>query len=144
MDLRALSDDHSVAPQLDPSDMGKLAEMGVTTVICNRPDTEIPPALQAAPMQAAADAAGMQFIFNPIAGREMSLDNVEEQIDAIDCADGPVVAYCATGTRCAIVWALAMAGRLTTDEIVTACTAGGYPLLDAMRGQIDAMAMRAG
>ena len=71
----------------------------------------------------------------------MTLDNVEEQAEAIDSADGPVVAYCASGMRSAVMWAFAQAGQIPTDEIITACEAAGYQMA-GMRGQIDALATR--
>jgi len=143
MDLRPLTDSFAVAPQLDPADMAALAAQGIATVICNRPDAENPAPLQAAAMQAAAEAAGIDFVFNPVTGGAMTLQNVEEQAEAIDGSDGPVVAYCGSGTRSAIAWALAMAGAVDTDAILNAAADAGYPL-DHMRGQIDAFAAATG
>ena len=74
MDLRPLSEDHSVAPQLEPGDMARLARAGVRLVICNRPDAEVPPALQAASIEEAATAAGLDFVYNPVNGAAMTLD----------------------------------------------------------------------
>jgi len=143
MDLRPLSQDHSVAGQLAPSDMALLADRGVALVICNRPDAEVPESHQAAVLQQAAEAAGLGFVFNPVNGAAMTMDNVEEQAEAIDSADGPVVAYCASGMRSAVMWAFAMAGRMETDEIIDACEAAGYQMA-GMRQQIDALARAAG
>ena len=134
MDIRHLDDTTAVAPQLDPEDLARLAEDGVTTVICNRPDAEVPPSHQAAAMERAAEAAGLAFTFNPVA-MPLTLDAVEEQADAIDGAEGRVVAYCASGTRSAILWALAMAGRMPADDILAACARAGYQL-DGLRPQI--------
>ncbi len=142
MDLRPITDSYTVAPQLDPSDMAALAASGVTTVICNRPDGENPPSHQAAAMQAAAEAAGLAFVFNPVVGGQLTMDNVEEQRDAIDAAEGPVVAYCASGNRSTIVWALGMAGDLPTDEIIAQGEKWGYQL-EWLRPQIEALAARA-
>ncbi len=139
MDLRPLTDSFAVAPQLQPADMAALAANGITTVICNRPDAENPPERQAAAMQAAAEAAGLDFVFNPITSGAMTLQNVEEQAEAIAGSDGPAVGYCASGTRSAVAWALATAGDMTTDEILNATADAGYPL-DHMRGQIEAFA----
>jgi uncharacterized protein (TIGR01244 family) len=141
MDLRPLSEDHCVAGQLDPADMAGLAAQGVTTVICNRPDMEVPPSHQAAAMQDAAEAAGLAFVYNPVNGAAMTMDNVEEQAEAMDSAQGAVVAYCASGMRSAVMWAFAQAGQVPTDEIIAAAEAAGYQL-SGKRGQIDALATR--
>jgi len=139
MDVKPLSDTHSVAGQLDPGDMEVLAANGVTLVICNRPDTEVPQSHQAAALQQAAEAAGIGFVYNPVNGAAMTLDNVEEQAEAIGAADGPVVAYCASGMRSAVMWAFAMAGGLPTEDIITACEDAGYQMA-GLRAQIDALA----
>ena len=141
MDLRAITDSYSVAPQLEPADMATLAASGVTTVICNRPDGENPAPLQAAAMQAAAEAAGLAFVYNPVVDGQLTMDNVDEQRDAIDGAEGPVVAYCASGNRSTVVWALGMAGSLPTDDIIARGEKWGYQL-QWLRPQIDALAKR--
>lgn len=139
MDLRPLSDAVRVTPQLLPEHMAQLAVEGVELVICNRPDAENPPDLQAAAMQKAAEAAGLGFVYNPVIGSAMTRDNVEEQAEALAGATGPVVAYCASGTRSAVMWSLAMAGTLPTDEILGAVGRAGYAL-DHLRPQIEALA----
>lgn len=141
MDLRPLSKDYMIGPQLAPGDMTALAADGVRLVICNRPDAENPADLQASAMQAAAEAAGIGFVYNPVNGAAMTLDNVEEQAAALDAADGQTVAYCASGMRSAVMWAYAQAGQIETDAILEAGKAAGFPL-DGMRAQIEAMAAR--
>ena len=138
MDLRPLDETTSVAPMLAPGDMAILAATGVSTIVCNRPDAEVPPDLRAAAMQEAAEAAGMGFVYNPVAMPNLNLEAVEEQADALDGAEGGVVAYCASGTRSAILWALAMAGRMPVDDILARTRAAGYPL-DGLRAQIAAL-----
>ncbi|WP_371154589.1 TIGR01244 family sulfur transferase [Jannaschia sp. 2305UL9-9] len=142
MDIRPLDDASSVAPQLDPQDLAALAADGVTTIICNRPDAEVPPSHQAAAMQAAAEAAGLAFVFNPVSMPNLTLEAIEEQADAIQTAEGRVVAYCASGTRSAILWAMASAGRMPVDDILAALRGAGYNL-DGMRPQLVAMEARA-
>ncbi|GIT92507.1 TIGR01244 family protein [Jannaschia pagri] len=139
MDLLPLDDTTSVAPQLHPEEMAELAATGVTAVICNRPDAEVPPSHQAAAMQAAAEAAGLAFVFNPVSMPNMTMTAVEEQGDAIDAAEGKVVAYCASGTRSAVLWALSQTGRMTPDEILAATERAGFQL-GGLRPQLIALA----
>ena len=99
MDIRQLTPDFAAAPQLDPSDMPALAEAGFRTVINNRPDAEIPPEIRADVMRAAVEGAGMDYVEIPAETRSMSLDTVIAQGAAIASSSGPVLAYCASGTR---------------------------------------------
>ncbi len=126
MDLRQITPGYSVTPQIDPADVATLAAMGVKTLICNRPDAENPPALQAAAIQAEAEAHGIDFVFNPFTGPTMTQDHIDEQADAIADSDGPVVAYCASGNRSTVVWAFGAAGAVPVDSIIQTATAHGY------------------
>jgi len=142
MDLRKITDTYTAAPQLDPADMKALADQGVTTVICNRPDAENPPHLQAAAMQQAAEAAGLAFVYNPITGGAMTQDNVDEQADAIAGSDGPVVAYCASGTRSTVAWAYGAVVDMSADDILAQAAQGGYQL-EGLRPDLEAIAQAA-
>lgn len=141
MDLRQITPTYSVTPQIEPADVAALAAMGVKVLICNRPDIENPPALQAAVMQAEAEAHGIDFIYNPFQGHSMTQDHVDEQADALADAEGPVVAYCASGHRSTVVWAFGMAGQMPVDEIIMIGTSHGYSF-DQLRAPLEAAAAR--
>ena len=141
MDIRPLTPTYAVSPQIDPEDMAAIRAAGFTTVIDNRPDGEIPPSHHAETMRAAAEAAGLSFVANPVIGGMLTMENVEAQAEAIEAAPGPVLAYCASGNRSGIVWSLAMAGKIPTDDILAATAAAGYQH-GHLRPQIEAMAAR--
>ena len=61
MDIRQITPSYFVAPQLDPADMPEIAAAGIKTVICNRPDAEVPPAFQADALEAAVRRDGCVF-----------------------------------------------------------------------------------
>ncbi len=142
MDIRHLTPTYAVSPQIDPSDLEAIAAAGFKTVISNRPDGEIPSSHHAAMMESAAKAAGLAFVFIPVTHQSLNMDMVNGQAAAMASAGGPVLAYCASGTRSSIVWSLSQAGEMPTDEIIAATTAAGYAL-DGMRGQIDMLAQQA-
>ncbi len=133
MEIREIVSGYAVAPQLGPSDMEELAALGYRTVICNRPDGEVPVELQAAAMRDSAEAAGLIFVLNPVETRAAATSAAGLQARAIDENPGPVVAYCASGTRSTIVWALGNPGGLSADEIVGAAARAGYDL-EPLRG----------
>ena len=71
------------------------------------------------------------------------MENVTQQGAVVTAATGPVLAYCASGTRSSVVWSLSQAGEMSTDEIIAATARGGYQL-EHMRPQLDAMAAQKG
>lgn len=139
MDIRPLTPAYAVSPQIDPEDLPAIAAAGFHTVINNRPCSEIPPSHQNDAMTAAALAAGLSFVTLPVTHATLNQDTVNAQADACMAAAGPVLAYCASGTRCTIVWALGQVGKLDTDTILRTAADQGYDL-GQMRGQLDALA----
>lgn len=141
MDLNHITPRYTVSPQIAVEDVPALAEAGFTLVICNRPDGEVPPELQAETIGTAVRAAGMEFAVLPVTHDGLTLDLVAEQAALIENAPGPVFAYCRSGTRCATVWAMGQAGKMPTDDILLSTAKAGYAL-DGMRPTLDAIAER--
>lgn len=139
MDIRPLSPRYAVSPQISVADLAAIAEAGIVTVICNRPDVEVPLQQQAAAIRTAAEAAGLRFEVLELTHQTMSPQNVARQRALIDGSDGPVLAYCASGTRCSVVWALGQAADLSADKILAATTAAGYEL-SGLRPLLDQLA----
>ncbi|AVO39561.1 TIGR01244 family sulfur transferase [Pukyongiella litopenaei] len=141
MDIRIVTPRYHVSPQITPQDIPDLAAQGFTLIICNRPDAENPPELHAAQVRAAAEAAGLGFAQLDLTQQTMTPDNIARQTALVDEAEGPVLAYCASGTRCTIAWALGQAGRMPVDDILAATQAAGYAL-DHLRPTLEALARR--
>ena len=136
MDIRPLTEAYAVSPQIQPEDMAAITDAGFKTVVCNRPDGEIPSELQADIMRSAAEAAGLHFVFNPVIGGAITMENVHEQGRAMEESTGPVLAYCASGNRSSIVWALSQAGKQPTDTLIAITARHGYGL-EPFRDTID-------
>lgn len=142
MDIRKLTDTYAVSPQITPEDAAAIRAAGFTTVICNRPDSEVPPELQADAVRRAVEAEGLRFVDNGFSGGALSLENVDAQGKAIAESNGPVFAYCASGNRSSIVWALSQAGKRDPDEMIAAAGRHGYTQIAQFRDQIAALADR--
>jgi uncharacterized protein (TIGR01244 family) len=138
MDIRTLSPNYAVSPQIDPADVAAIAEAGFKTIICNRPDMENPPSHHANVIEAAATEAGLGFVVIPVTHQGMNMDMITAQKSAIENSSGPTLAYCASGTRSSIVWALGQANEMSADDILAATSAAGYEL-GGMRPQLDAL-----
>ncbi len=141
MDIRALTSTYAVSPQITLQDLAAIKAAGYTTIIDNRPDGEIPSALHTPAMQAAATALGLNFVANPVVSGAMTMDNVAVQRAAIEASNGPVLAYCASGNRSSVVWALAQADKFHADELIGIAARFGYNL-DHLRPQLAAMAAK--
>ena len=128
MELKRINDDVSVAPQISPDDMPAIKAAGFTTVINNRPDDESPDQPSSDTMKAAAEAAGLSYHFIPLGREGVSAQMVEEERVALEGSDGPVLAFCRSGTRSTTLWALAQAGKMPAQEIVAQAAHAGYEM----------------
>lgn len=108
--------------------MQALADAGFSLVINNRPDMEVGPDQASAAMQAAAEAAGLAYVENPLTMETMTPDRQSLQIESANDATGKVLAYCRSGTRSAICWTLSQAGKIPADDLLAATAAAGYDL----------------
>lgn len=128
MDIRPVTSEYAVSPQITPEDLPQIAQAGFTTVICNRPDVENPAPLQANAMAEAAKQAGLTFEVLPLTHQTMTPENIARQSEIIAQSSGPVLAYCASGTRSTVIWALSQVGTQSADEILQTAAKAGYDL----------------
>ena len=68
-DIRKVTPEFSVAPQIGPEDVPAAKAQGFVKLINNRPDGEVPGQPTSAEMEQAARAAGLDYVFIPFVGR---------------------------------------------------------------------------
>jgi uncharacterized protein (TIGR01244 family) len=112
--------------QLEVGDVDEAAAAGIRLIVNNRPDGEEAGQPSSAEIEAAVRAAGLDYRHIPIAGG-FPPEQVEAMAQALE--QGPVLAFCRSGTRSTFLWALARAGRgAPAGESVAAAAAAGYDL----------------
>ena len=133
-DFRRVTDRLSVSPQITPADVALAKARGFTTIVNNRPDGEAPDQPPAAEIEAAAKAAGLDYVHIPVRGMPTP-EQVEATRAAILNSEGPVLAFCRTGTRCINTWSIGerLAGG-DRDELVRLGSAAGYDLTQVLPG----------
>ncbi len=127
MDLRQLSPDLAVSPQILPEDIPQLAAAGFRVLINNRPDDEIEPDIDHEVMAAAAESAGMAYYYMPFHPGQITPALISEFAGAT-AGQTPVIAYCRSGNRCTVLWALTQAGKRPESEILETAAKAGYDL----------------
>ncbi len=138
MEIRQITPRYSVSPQISVEDVPAIVEAGFVKVICNRPNTEVPPDMQSDTIGQAVRNAGLDYEVLELTHQTMTPENVALQRDLAESCSGPVLAYCASGTRCSVVWALGQCDRMSADEILDATGRAGYAL-DNLRPTLEQM-----
>ncbi len=142
--FRRLSDMVWASPQIDIAEVAAAARQGITLIINNRPEDESDDQTPGAAIEAAARAAGLGYVAIPITHAGFSEPQVNAMRAALEESDGPVLAYCRSGTRSTLLWALAEAST-GADPDALAAQAGdaGYDLAP-VRQLLDMLSARAG
>lgn len=127
--FRTLDDKVSVWGQIGAEEVAAAADAGFTTIVNNRPDGEEPGQPAGAEIAAAAAAAGLAYIAIPVDHSGFREDQAAAMAEALNSADGPILAFCRSGTRSTFLWALARK-RLGDDgdALVAKAAAAGYDL----------------
>jgi sulfide:quinone oxidoreductase len=136
MDIREITPGFAVAPQFDPAEMETLANRGFVAIICNRPDGEEAGQPTIAAMREAAQAQGIAFHHIPVAGGEFPQAAVAAFGMVRRGCEGPLLAYCRTGTRSVTLDALANPDGIAPAERIAHAAAAGYDL-SALADQLE-------
>ncbi len=138
--FRTLTDTIFVAPQIDVAAIAVARDLGVALVINNRPEGESDDQTPGPEIEAAARAAGMDYVAIPITHSGFSQPQVEAMVAALDSTEGKILAYCRSGTRSTLLWALAESKEgAGADELAEIAAGAGYdvspvrPLMDMLR-----------
>jgi uncharacterized protein (TIGR01244 family) len=140
--IRKVDDSISVAPQISVEDVAAIKAAGFTAIVNNRPDDEEAGQISGDAVRAAAEAVGLTYTAIPITHTGFSYPQIEAMAEVLASADGPVLAFCRSGTRSCNLWALAQARNgADADELIAKGAGAGYnldglrPLLDQLKAQ---------
>jgi len=130
----------AVAGQLEAEDFSEAARLGFKVIINNRPDGEEEHQLPNQIAAAHALRSALSYHYIPSGKLDLFSDQVVDASEtALAAADGPVLAYCRSGTRCAIIWAAVSARSLPVDEVVAALLSAGFDF-DFLRDDLEQQA----
>ena len=143
-DFRSLSGSVFASPQITASDLAEAKALGVTAVVNNRPDGEDSGQPTSAQIASEAEALGLSYTHIPITHSGFSVSQVDGMAALLEGTGGDkggkLLAYCRSGTRSTLLWALAEAKRgRAPDEIAEAAANAGYDI-GPIRAMVDALA----
>ncbi len=129
----AITEKLSVSPQIAPSDLPDIAAAGFTGLVANRPDGEEAGQPDAASIAEAGRRAGLGFALIPVP--DLTEEKVRAFQKAVADSEGPVLAYCRTGTRSLTLWAIGevLDGRMKSQEVAAFAAARGFDLSGAVK-----------
>ena len=138
--FRKLSDSIFASPQIGLAEVAEAADQGIAVIVNNRPEDESDDQTPGAEIEAAAREKGMDYVAIPVTHAGFSESQVKAMAEALDRADGPVLAYCRSGTRSTLLWSLAQASKgADPDALAAQAAQAGYDL-SPVRQLLDMLA----
>jgi sulfide:quinone oxidoreductase len=128
MKISKINNSTLVSDQLTPNDIDLLAKEGIKTIVCNRPDGEGSDQPNFNEIESIAKQKKIECHYLPITTGKISDANVSEFSSLLEKCQGPILAYCRTGTRAITLWALANSQKLSITEILSIGKKTGYDL----------------
>ena len=133
MDIRTLTAELSVAPQIAITDLRAVADAGFRSVICNRPDGEGPDQPVYSEIERSAVEQGLQVRFLPAESGKLSDEQGAAFAKFMAELPKPVLAFCSTGMRSTTMWALTQAGSMPFPSIIERASKAGFDLKGVIR-----------
>jgi sulfide:quinone oxidoreductase len=133
--IHPLAGQLSVAAQIGVADIATLAARGFRSIINNRPDGEVDGQPASASLEVAARQAGLAYRHIPVVSGQLADAQVQTFADALVALPAPVLAFCRTGTRSTMLWALQADGP--ADAILRIAREAGYDL-SALHSRLSA------
>ena len=128
MDIKALTPNLSVSPQILASELQAVADAGFKALICNRPDGEGADQPSFDEIAQAAAALGLQASYLPAETGKVRDEDGKAVGTLLSTLPGPVLAYCRTGMRSTTMWALSQAGVKPLPQILEAGRKAGFDM----------------
>ena len=140
--FRQLTERVYASPQIELGEVAEAARAGFGLIINNRPEDESDDQTPGAEIAAAAAAAGLGYVAIPVTHAGFSQPQIAAMAGALASTDKPILAYCRSGTRSTLLWALAEASNGTSPHSLSAAAAkAGYDL-GPVRAMLDMLAAR--
>lgn len=142
--FRKIDDKTYASPQIGLAEVAYAKALGIGMIINNRPEGESDDQTPGADIEAAATEAGIAYVAIPVSHAGFSMPQVEAMQAALARAgEAPVLAYCRSGTRSTLLWALAQArAGLNPDEIAAKAAGAGYDI-SPIRATVDMLSSQA-
>jgi sulfide:quinone oxidoreductase len=128
MKMKKLSAHFYVAEQFTTIDIEAASVHGIKTVINNRPDDEAEGQPKSADLEKAAKDLGLHFVHIPISAKAITDQNIDDFHSTCREVQGPILAFCRTGQRSTILWALGEVKVSPVETVLAVASEAGYDL----------------
>ncbi len=106
MDIKHIEEGLTVSGQLNLADLPILAQRGVKSIICNRPNGEGADQINFSEIEREAEKLNIHTSYLPVVGGKITDADVDSFGELMNQLPKPIHAYCRSGMRSTTLWAL--------------------------------------
>lgn len=145
MALEKIADYLYVSKQLNERFAKQAAQIGIKTVICNRPDGEEEGQPSFETVKEWLHQYGIEHVvYMPMVMEHINDADLQHFQETVAKSPAPILAYCRTGTRSAMMWALNQAKRgVEVNSLIRATDLAGINL-EPHRERLNAVYQKRG
>mgnify|MGYP000883987226 FL=1 len=145
MALEKIADYLYVSKQLNERFAKQAAQIGIKTVICNRPDGEEEDQPSFETVKEWLHQYGIEHVvYMPMVMEHINDADLQHFQETVAKSPAPILAYCRTGTRSAMMWALNQAKRgVEVNSLIRAADLAGINL-EPHRERLNAVYQKRG
>jgi len=136
LSVKKLSEQVSVSSQITGAELERIRALGFEAVINNRPDDEEEGQPESKDLETESKRLGLAYFSLPVVGGNITDQQIKDFDNIVESQKGSILAFCRTGTRCAMLWALVEAKRSSSYTILKKTSDAGYDL-SALKPRID-------
>lgn len=123
----------SVSPQILVEDVEAIKAAGFKSIVCNRPNGEGADQPTFSEIEAKATSVGITCVYQPVVSGKVTTEDAVKFEENLQKLEGPVFAYCRTGTRSITLWAMTAVKAVSFEEILSLSQKAGYDLSGVVR-----------
>lgn len=125
--IRKITDEVSIICRaVVTSDFPTFKNAGFNSVVNNRPDNEAPGQQNSDKLSASAKMSQMEYAFIP--AHSLDMETILASVEAYETLSKPVITFCASGTRSAMLWCFAAVQDMGIDNVLETALRAGFQL----------------
>lgn len=128
MKIQQLNEHVYIADQINVSDISSLGDLGIKTMINNRPDNEEDNQPLSEALSKYASTINIDYYYLPVISGDYPINTIKEFTGLLNTAKSPVVAFCRTGNRSINLWALSQTPKFGHQYVLTKAKGIGFDL----------------
>ncbi len=97
--MKKINNDLYIGPQINEGNVKDLVNLGIRTIICNRPDNEGEGQTNIEFIKREAENHGLSVEYIPFSHLKLSMEDVKSFAGILEGKKKPIFAYCLSGLR---------------------------------------------